>query len=483
MAEFPAKAGFYSKNELVHLSTTVGYPADFLVDGFEAAATFSQQMQSAHLKLSLNRRVSDKAIQELLNCKHMQSRLEKVFNRYSADFNKKLFAKVLSLLKHRRLTFAEISDARIAFDLYSSESGGGMPASTDTVLQALKMLDRVMSPIRLESEIIKQQKVVDLPSCIQVYEFFDLVIRCARFSEVEREMKRTLNLQDPNDIPDFDEILMTREKQVLAYLDKQYRDVLFRRKEKVELSTSPVSITKPTPTSSYREERVAHSLLQKRAITPSLEYSQNQLFRARSGYVVLTRGQCQEIESLQASRMSSRAGKRPTTHSGMRSSPRRHWKQGRAGFHEKAQTPAPHTRPQCHDHSMYSKSAPLLLPSVQHPAHDSKVKTMCEDIVVEDLDEETSRICKASVHQASSALRESMSRISLNETPGEKPNKVAYRTWSKIKTGGVRVQYHQPLVTEEDMARQQGLIDEIEWNDLRRKRLCQTAAPTNQSVL
>ena len=477
MAQYPVKAGFYDKNELFHLSTTVGYPGDFLVDGFRAAS--AQQLQSAHLKLSLNRRVSGKIIQDLLNCKHMQSRLEKVFNRYSADFNRKFFAKVLSLLKHRRLSFSEISNARIAFDLYSHEGGGGMLASTETVLQALKMLERVMSPIRLESEIQRQQKTVDLPSCIQVYEFLDLVIKCARSSEVEKEMelKQSSELHDPNDItsvPDFDQLLMTKDKQILAYLDKQYRDYLFERKEKYESSASS-SVSERTLTASYREERVASSLRQKRAFTPSLEYSQNQLFRARTGHAVLTGGQCQEIESLQASRQSSRAGKRPTTHSGMQSS-LRHGKQGcKQDFSGKAQTPAPHYRgPKIYNHSMQSRSAPTLLPSIQHPAYsDHEDKAMRKEMVVEDLDEEISQICEASVYRASSALRESMSRIALFSNPIEGTSrstaKTAHRKRTKPKSVEVKMQY-QPLVSDKDMERQQGLIDDIQWRELRRKQ-------------
>ncbi len=478
MAQYPVKAGFYDKNELSRLCSTLGYPGSFLLDGLKAAS--SQQLQAALLKLSQNKRVSNRVVHALLKCKHMQTKLEKVFNRYPADFNKKLFAKAMSLLKYRRLSFSEISDARVAYDLYASEDGGGMLPSADTVLQALKMLERVMSPVRLESEIQKQQKVVDLPSSIQVYEFMDLVIKCALSSEVEREMELVENpeLHDLNhmsSLTDFDQLLMTKDKKIQAFLDKQYRDSLFilkREKEEAESNASS-SISVHRLASSQREESVASALQQRRALTPSLEFSQHQLFRARGGFTVLTGEQCREIESLRASRQSSRAGMRPSTScSGCTQSSPRQWTRSGLDSCRVTHTPAPARRPETQDHPMHSKSAPLLLPSIQRHADRA---TRGEEMVVEDLGDEISEICIESVYNASNALRESMSRLPHFSRPvveggGITKSGPSRRIRYKTKVVMVRPRAQsQPIITKEDMERHQGIIDDIEWKQLHRK--------------
>ena len=63
------------------------------------------------------------------------------------------------------MTFSEISDARIAFEVHVCEDGSGMPAELQTVMQSLKLLERVMSPLKMETKIQKYQLYIQKLQC------------------------------------------------------------------------------------------------------------------------------------------------------------------------------------------------------------------------------------------------------------------------------------------------------------------------------
>jgi hypothetical protein len=304
MARYPEKAGYYGRRELFRLSTCVGYPGNFLVAG----------LQTSGLAPDLNEPISETAIKDLLESKHLDHKLEKIFNHYPAYYNRKLFLKAMSLLKHRRMSFSEISMARVAFELYRSEDGAGMVASANVVLQALSMLGRVMSPVRLESELLKQQAIVDFPSRIQMYEFMDIITRCTDSRLVEKKVELLSSQKSIQDyagfaelqpLPDLDQITMTRDEQIRAHLDEQYQKSMYK-KTKV---TPPSSDTRGVLQASRirREEKAAGSRRQLHILAPALEQSQHQLSKARNGFTVLSKKQLHAAESLHASRVASRA--------------------------------------------------------------------------------------------------------------------------------------------------------------------------------
>ena len=520
MAAYPSKAGCYDKNELSRLSSCLGFPGSFLTMGFENSP--SLQLQSAHRKLTNNQTVSEKLLQELLLSKHMHSRLEKVFNTHKADYNISVFTKSLLLLRHKRLSFEDISDARISFELYMSEDGGGMVAATDTVLQALKMMDRVISPVRLESEIQKQQAVVDFTSRIQMYEYFDLVIKTVHFGEVEKEM---LSLESESDssigsntanpdnlvLPDFHQLLMTNDERVMSYLDQQYRNSLYKIK-KVESNprvSRATSITRAI-SSSPTVRAMASSNRQREALIPSPQYS---LPKARNGRTVFTPEQ--DRRTVEPSLTNSRTGTRcdrsyPTTSLNspaqqmfVTSTPTS-WTQSRGIHIHISNTPSPNspmkqtfitnrpasraqTRGVSKNPSLpkppsrsvpqkktasplsISKSTPVL-PAVLR-SYEDKTSDTGQEMVVEDLTDTICNVCEKSVFSASSALRMSMTSVTqLNRLKEREVDSPETGRAEGVRAVRTRTPFRPPIVTELDMARHQGLIDNMEWIALRRKR-------------
>lgn len=140
-SSYPVKRGFYSRKELGCLAYSLGFPASLFEKVLAAPATLKTDS------------ISESALCKLLDSKDLDTALEKTFNEYPAEYNVTLIKNACSLLRRRAMTFGEICEARVSFGLYSCEDASGMPADLPTVMQALKFLERWMSPKRLQTEI------------------------------------------------------------------------------------------------------------------------------------------------------------------------------------------------------------------------------------------------------------------------------------------------------------------------------------------
>ena len=142
---YPAKRGYFSREELGHLACSLGFPASIFERGF-CAFSSSPELVSPH-------GVSESSLRDMLDSKALNETLEKTFNEYPAMYNVKLVKKACYVLRRCAMTFGEIGEARVSFGLYSCEDASGMPADLATVTRALKFVERLMSPTRLQTEI------------------------------------------------------------------------------------------------------------------------------------------------------------------------------------------------------------------------------------------------------------------------------------------------------------------------------------------
>lgn len=461
MANYTERAGYYDRGELYRLSSSVGYPGRFLIDGLQNAS--SLHLQAAFQNISTTK-VSDKVIKNLLESKHMQQRLHKYFNSSPADHNKKTFIKAMSVLRHRRLGFSEISVARVSYDLYASEDGGGMLASASVVLQALELVERVISPARLQSDIQKQQDVVDIQSRIQLYEFIDLICKSVHASDVEREMDSvmpkdgeiSIDLQDSS-LPDFDWMLMTNSERVLAYLDRKYHSTQFKEAAPTPQGSDTDNILFASRLS--RMETTAESQRQIGALTPVLEYSQHQVLKACNGFVVLTKEQHQSVDSLHSSRQNSRVGRRPDVKSGRRSNTSSVSSQEPCTW--ASPVPVSGSRPVSH-----RKERPSPPPSTGPPSPQSPPAVIGT----------ARQSCPGATHLLKSSksapvlplLRVHRHKVATRDAT--KSTSMLPRDRSKTPTKrGQECGSFQPVVTEQDIVGHSGRMYELEWEELRKK--------------
>ena len=499
MEEYTVKKGQYRKRELSLLATSLGFPGTLLVSQFESYYTTNNEAENGRV-------VSEKTITRLLSSGALFKKLEKVFNKYPAWYNVKLIRKAMQHIRHRSLSFRDISQARIAFELYSCEDGSGMAAELLHVQRALKMLERVMSPSQLQLEIQRFNEVSDVPSRLQLYEFMDIVALCGK-TEVEDERRLSeINLCDGTtsaassqelSVADFDQILMTRDQKVTVYLENSYQYKLHGRQKK-DTSSKETQSTNDDQIihTDSRKSLVSLAAEQSRAVTPCLERSQSQLNRSRCGFYTLS---SEHFKSMLYSSQSS--CRQSPIHTKPHKTLTRH--RSKLTTVDPLQSQTKEGSMTHHNHVRVNlKHHPMRKPLTLHtPLHDTEFDKQRDDGVGIAIGKEINDICADSVIKARETLHSSMSISPLNNTLPEPSSTAvvdAHRSASvaaidrahrsgprlvnetekkskhlcSVAAGGYQGScfYLEPIVTQKEKNEQQFLIDNLLWSTRRSKK-------------
>ena len=455
---YTVRRGCFEKQELAKLALALGFPSNVLTKELSNLSEFSLQNDCAELEHGHS--ITEENLKLFLESGALNHRLEKVFNKYEAVYNVNLIVKAASLLSRRQLAFNEISTARMAFELYSMEDGSGLPAELVPISQALKLVERVMAPTRLQAEIAKQQQNCDLPSRIQMYEFFDLVVRCLKWSEAAREMEtqvasHELSATSNSNPPDISKILMTTDQLVLEFLDERYKAAIFK---KVDPTPVPLEKQRIVSTAQRRTLRAA-SKEQSRVLIPSLEQSQQRLHQARRGRSVMSAKQYSTVEENKSRSRTSLGGEYKNL---MRNTCGRmsqlHWPKC-----------APNTLEDGSEKDPLSKSAPSILfrkEDEEDVTEDDKIAATINDICVE------------SVHKAREAISSSIAASSLPPLALQSPAvamdsgstaKLSKRSlWRRLGTQSVPAVRLTPIISKDEIRKQQDRISELHWERLRK---------------
>ena len=476
MQQYTEKKGYYNKRELCLLTTSLGFPANLLVDNLRAHFSEGDGRST----------VGEKTIAKLLSSGALFKRLEKVFNKYPAAYNVTLIRKAMQHIRHRSLNFADLSESRVAFEVYAYEDGSGIPAELSHVRQALKMLERVMSPSKLKMEIQRSNEVSDVPSRLQMYEFLDIVSLCSR-TEVEDEKRLSeVSLAAESEevvpresthelsLPDFSQILMTTDQKVSAHLESKYRDSLHRKQDPPP--SSPLDRDHIVHTDS-RKSLVSLAAEQSRAVTPCLERSQSQVLRTRNGFYALSNEQY--FRSVQNSRQPSPTRLKPSSR-----------RQGafRADDPLKTGSERRYVQRPVRVRLQHTPQRKALLQSPTREATASKMESERLKTAIND-------ICADSVLRARDTLHSSMSAVSPPHPTHQLPTdmsavspphpthqlptdtarasspicfKLTSEAASRIHTSRSHVRSRlEPIVAESEQETQQDLIDDLQWETLR----------------
>lgn len=405
--------------ELASLASALGFPSDLFRSAMLSATDDLMQVECT--RLQGGKLVSEESLKYLLDSGLLNRRLEKTFNKHDAEYNKTVILKAASLLRRGRLSYGEISLTRVAFELYSAEDASGIPAEIEPVTQALKFIDRIMAPARLEAEIQKQQHYCDLPSRIQLYEFFDLVVRCSTSKEAYIQMQEQKGSPDHatnSDTPNISKLLKTSEQQVNDYLDESYKASLFKTVDPCPVPLEEKRAVSVAPRRALRSVSTEHSY----ALVPHIERSQQLLYQARNGTMVLSSSQYKVVESRPCTSLSREI----------------------RGRQKSKQIPLDSVD------TMVSKSAPCILD--QHQVLDSE-DYFSDTITKSSLD---------SNKRARGAIN--CSFVSPKEPTNSLPTDDSSRFTSRER--GVAL---TEIVTKEDIRRHQDRISELEWEGLKRK--------------
>eukprot|EP00056_Hartaetosiga_gracilis_P004942 m.79750 g.79750 ORF g.79750 m.79750 type:complete len:793 (-) comp11988_c0_seq1:23-2401(-) len=213
--DYTQQTGFFTWDELSCLARCNGFKGDLFERHFSVK-------RATQLK-GLTRLQVD----NLYESGKLDKDLHKSVNFRSATTNFLAIKRTMRLVSTKKLTFQEIYDAKVAFDLYDHEADheGIFLRDMTQVSRALKLSGRVIAPSRLQMQIKRITRTVVLPSRLQLADFLVLVAQCQRLSEVnlEREERKKLKMKKNRlyDVDDFHAMLVPEEKQIKNKLDAQ----------------------------------------------------------------------------------------------------------------------------------------------------------------------------------------------------------------------------------------------------------------------
>ena len=287
LPDFTSKEGQFTDSELRTLATSLGYDRNL----------FHRVLVKTD-STSLNT-FSERDIHGWLDAKLMDADLNQIFNRYQADYNVKVIKEAIKMIGKKKLTFSAISLARNAFEALTLEDPRGLQADTHTLLQALKMTDRVMAAEKLQYVVQCMSRDWETPNRVKLYEFLPLVASAEKIWVCMQEMEEARTVQshstakgkssvaDPVesfDVCVFDELFETPYQRLLKFLDGQYQSSVKKQKklEKAQPLFKPDSYVH----NSRSKMLLAVAREQKRALTPGLEKTRVQVLQARSGHCI-----------------------------------------------------------------------------------------------------------------------------------------------------------------------------------------------------
>ena len=271
---YTTKRGYYTLKELRHLALSLGYDAKLFERLFQR-----QDLQKTEY--------SDQDITEWLNTKLLDADLHLVFNRHSAEYNGKTMKKALQYLKQRTMTYSDIASGRRIFEVMSSDHPLGLPTEPELILECLKLVNKIISPIRLKYILLTLSQQLDLPNRIKLYEFFDIL---AVSENIGLVMKSMLSDKNHSNELDTEGLFQIDYQRLLSYLNEKYRATLVkpRRRRKDPLSSYRQG-TNEYVDSQIRQSLVTSAQHQYNGLLPHIISSTAQAFRARTGHSMMSR--------------------------------------------------------------------------------------------------------------------------------------------------------------------------------------------------
>ncbi|XP_022781767.1 uncharacterized protein LOC111322836 isoform X2 [Stylophora pistillata] len=274
--KYPRKRDFYTWEELRCLAKALGFRKDL----------FHKNVSHESEKDKSNG-LSTKSISNMLDIKCLHGDIHRTYNMHDALYNSRVIEKAVEMLSKRYLSFQELREVRVAFQLYEHEDMLGLVTDEHTLLRTLKICGRAVSPVKLKQHIKHMKRQV--ADRIMLYEFLDLLLLCERDTEVQLQPLPLVTGVDKNNLYklcDFQAVLCTEDEKRIRHLDTLYEQGSFR---------SSMSHNKDVPSwrllyqdyfvdSNPRIELVSRQQQRSMELCDHLDHSNKKVMQARCGY-------------------------------------------------------------------------------------------------------------------------------------------------------------------------------------------------------
>ncbi|XP_071955829.1 uncharacterized protein [Antedon mediterranea] len=268
------RQGFFLWNELCCLSRALGFQANTLNN------CIPEETQKS------SNGIGYKEILKLIELKCFNEVVDRTFNMHTADYNVNVLKKSLKLLDHHLLSFSELNDVRIAFQVYEAADMRGMVLDQHTLMRTLKLCNRTVAPLKLMHRVKHLQESFDEPERIQFYEFLDLLILCDLIPDVNvghKDSSLEKTKQELYELVDIKDVCTTLDEKIEGQLNS-----MFMRTErdygKEHFGDKRIPRESAVETSE-RKKRVRHHGTRYKDLQSHINNSTRRVQRIKAGYV------------------------------------------------------------------------------------------------------------------------------------------------------------------------------------------------------
>ncbi|CAH3174270.1 unnamed protein product [Porites lobata] len=275
--KYPRKRDFYTWEELRCLAKALGFRKDLFIKN--VLPEFQKEKSNG---------LSVKILSNMLDIKCLHGDIHRTYNIHDALYNSRVIEKALDMLSNRYLSFQELREVRVAFQLYEHEDMLGLVIDEHVLLRTLKICGRAVSPVKLKQHIKHMTRQV--PDRLMLYEFLDLLLLCERDAEVQLQPLQQVNGVDKNNLfklCDFQAILSTEDQKKIRHLDHLYEQGYTRAGSghHQELPSWRLLHQDYYVDSNPRVELVSRQQQRSLELCDHLDHSNKKVMHARCGYV------------------------------------------------------------------------------------------------------------------------------------------------------------------------------------------------------
>ncbi|XP_073245511.1 uncharacterized protein [Porites lutea] len=275
--KYPRKRDFYTWEELRCLAKALGFRKDLFIKN--VPPEFQKEKTNG---------LSVKILSNMLDIKCLHGDIHRTYNIHDALYSSRVIEKALDMLSNRYLSFQELREVRVAFQLYEHEDMLGLVIDEHVLLRTLKICGRAVSPVKLKQHIKHMTRQV--PDRLMLYEFLDLLLLCERDAEVQLQPLQQVNGVDKNNLfklCDFQAVLSTEDEKKIRHLDHLYEQGYTRTGSghHQELPSWRLLHQDYYVDSNPRVELVSRQQQRSLELCDHLDHSNKKVMHARCGYV------------------------------------------------------------------------------------------------------------------------------------------------------------------------------------------------------
>ena len=214
----PRRRGFFTWEEMSCLARACGFKGDVFERNYINDDGMGDGLSRTQLEV-------------WLDSNQLAKELHRTVNFRTSSLNVLVLKRAARLVSLRKLTFTDVNDGRIAFDLYEEEMDheGLFLKDLNICVRALKMANRHIAPSQLPTELRRATRSPFTPSRLQLHEFLELMTHCETLVETGPAMAYNAD-ESQRKLFNFRRLLTPADKQKQQELEakKRWKEVKVR---------------------------------------------------------------------------------------------------------------------------------------------------------------------------------------------------------------------------------------------------------------